>query len=848
MGEKMENEISFKYELREYQKRALNEIDKYIDDEKIHIVAAPGAGKTILALKLVFEFNHNTMILVPTIAIREQWVERMLNDFTNVPQDEIGTDLKNIKKYNVVSYQALYEYKKEDIEEIIRANNIGTIVLDEAHHLRNAWWKVLSQIFEEFPKIKIVALTATPPYDDEKNYDKYISLCGEIDTQINIPELVGQKNLCPHQDFIYFNVPTKEQIDKIDEYRSKSINLIKEFDNNEIFIKAIATHKYIVDYKNNVDEIIENFEFFSSAIKFLNNSKIVLDQELNTNSASSKMKIKDYEIIFSYLIYSDDEEFYIIDKEIKNLKNKLVQIGAIDKKVINLLYNPKVESSLSENLGKLDSINEIIKNEYKNLGDNMKMVITTDYIKDDYSDFEENELNQLGVMPIFNNITDKLKFQNVCVLTGSVVIIPTDAVDAFKEICLKNKIKEDAVNISEIKEDFRFSRIEMKNNAVTVKVITELFEKEKINILIGTVALIGEGWDAPFVNTLIMASAISSYVTTNQIRGRAIRIDKNNSSKESNIWHLACLEKVGDKYVKGRDFVKIEKRFKAIEGLALEEDNIISGIDRFKILEKDNFKSDEIENINTVMVNDSQNRDGIYKRWFEALKNYIPNNRIFVRSNKVIKNKNLIYKTRIRNLKKIGSFNVIALALGYFTFIPFGLACAGAVLYDAKEIVKFFKNHNYDETALRNISKTIFESLKKKNLLNDKAKLNIKRQQEKYEVNLLEADLRSQNLFIKCVEEAISKKCNTRYLLIADDKVFNVPSIFDKNKESAEYFAENYRMVNFGSKTEIIYSKNDLGKLEKLKLMLNQTDAIDDEQQLFDGSVDVDWLKSALDL
>ena len=848
MGEKMENEISFKYELREYQKRALSEIDKYIDDEKIHIVAAPGAGKTILALKLVFEFNHNTMILVPTIAIREQWVERMLNDFTNVPKDEIGTDLKNIKKYNVVSYQALYEYKKEDIEEIIRTNNIGTIVLDEAHHLRNAWWKVLSQIFEEFPKIKIVALTATPPYDDEKNYDKYISLCGEIDAQINIPELVGQKNLCPHQDFIYFNVPTKEQIEKIDEYRSKSINLIREFENNENFIKAIATHKYIVDYKNNVDEIIENFDFFSSAIKFLNNSKIVVDQELNTNSANSKMKIKDYEILFSYLIYSNDEEFYIIDKEIKSLKNKLVQIGAVDKKVINLLYNPKVESSLSENLGKLDSINEIIKNEYKNLGDNMKMVITTDYIKDDYSDFEENELNQLGVMPIFNNITDKLKFKNVCVLTGSVVIIPTDTVDAFKEICLKNKIKEDTVNICEIKEDFGFSRVEMKNNAVTVKVITELFEKEKINILIGTVALIGEGWDAPFVNTLIMASAISSYVTTNQIRGRAIRIDKNNLSKEANIWHLACLEKVGDQYVKGREFVKIERRFKAIEGLALEEDSIISGIDRFKILEKDNFKSDEIANINTVMVNDSQNRDGIYKRWFEALKNYIPNNRIFVRSNKVIKNKNLIYKTKIRNLKKIGSFNVIALALGYFTFIPFGLACAGAALYDVKEIVKFFKNHNYDETALRNISKTIFESLKKKNLLNDKAKLNIKRQKEKYEVNLLEADLRSQNLFIKCVEEAISKKCNTRYLLIADDKVFNVPSIFDKNKESAEYFAENYRIVNFGSKTEIIYSKNDFGKLEKLKLMLNQTDAIDDEQQLFDGSIDVDWLKSALDL
>ena len=53
-----------------------------------------------------------------------------------------------------------------------------------------------------------------------------------------------------------------------------------------------------------------------------------------------------------------------------------------------------------------------------------------------------------------------------------------------------------------------------------------------------------------------MASSISSYVTSNQIRGRAIRIDKNNISKEANIWHLVCLEKCGNRYVKGKDYEK----------------------------------------------------------------------------------------------------------------------------------------------------------------------------------------------------------------------------------------------------------------------------------------------------
>ena len=588
---KEDNKISFKYEYREYQKRALEEINKYIDDNKIHIVAAPGAGKTILALKLVFDFNQNAIILVPTIAIREQWIERMLNDFTNIDKEMISTDLKNLKKYNVISYQALYEYDKDEIKRIIEINDIHTIVLDEAHHLRNAWWKMLSQIFEELKQVKIISLTATPPYDDEKNFDKYIELCGEIDAQINIPELVKQKNLCPHQDFIYLNAPSKEQEQKINNYRKEAIKIIRWFENNESIIKAIAIHKFIIDYKNNIDDIISNYEIFLIMIKFLKNKNIVIEKYIDEiNKKTSPMNISDYEKLFKYLLYNNDSEFKVIENVLKELKKSLTQVGAIDKGNINLLYNKEIENELSENIGKLQSINNIVEHEYKCLKEKLKLVIVTDFIKDDYSNSEENEINQLGVIPIFKNITEKLDSIKVIVLTGTTVIIPTDSVEIFKQICLKNKIKEENIVINEIGLDFKFSKVELNNNSKMVQIITELFESTDVSVLIGTVALIGEGWDAPFVNTLIMASSISTYVTSNQIRGRAIRIDKNNINKEANIWHLVCLEKLGGKYVKGKDFEKIEKRFKAIEGLSLKEDKIMTNINRFEILNRIFFK------------------------------------------------------------------------------------------------------------------------------------------------------------------------------------------------------------------------------------------------------------------
>ena len=601
--------ISFKYEYRNYQKRALKEIDKYVDDNKIHIVAAPGAGKTILALKLVFDFNVNTLILVPTIAIREQWVERMLNDFTNIDKKQISTSLKELKKFNIISYQALYEYDKEEIEKIIKKNNIHTIVLDEAHHLRNAWWKLLSQVFEELENIKIISLTATPPYDDEKNFEKYIGLCGEIDAQINIPELVGEKNLCPHQDFIYLNVPTKEQEKQINEYRVNSIKIIKWLNNNQSIIKAIATHKFIIDYKNNIDDIITNYNIFIIMLKFLNDRNILVNQYIkDVNISYSPMKICDYENLFKYLLYTNDKEFEIIESTLKELKSMLLQVGAIDNGNIDLLYNKEIEKELSQNIGKLNSINTIIEHEYNNLKEKLKLVVVTDFIKDDYSDFDDSEINQLGVMPIFRNITQNLKSLKICVLTGSTIIIPTDTVQIFMDICKNNNIKDENIVVNEIGNDFKYSRIQLRNNSLIVKIITELFKKSDISVLIGTVALIGEGWDAPFVNTLIMASSISSYVTSNQIRGRAIRIDKNNISKEANIWHLVCLEKCGNRYVKGKDYEKIEKRFNAIEGLALTENKLVSNINRFDYFDR-SLVYEDISRINNIMLEESSKRE-----------------------------------------------------------------------------------------------------------------------------------------------------------------------------------------------------------------------------------------------
>ena len=127
-----------------------------------------------------------------------------------------------------------------------------------------------------------------------------------------------------------------------------------------------------------------------------------------------------------------------------------------------------------------------------------------------------------------------------------------------------------------------------------------MFEKGFINILIGTKSLLGEGWDSPCINSLILASFVGSFMLSNQMRGRAIRVDRNNPHKVSNIWHLVTIlpESVSDKKsqlvnkivegkpdeIFGADYETVKKRFEYFMAPAYSVNVIESGISRLDII------------------------------------------------------------------------------------------------------------------------------------------------------------------------------------------------------------------------------------------------------------------------
>ena len=100
------------------------------------------------------------------------------------------------------------DYHNFDVISNFKECQLGTLCLDECHHLRSEWWKSLEEFKKAFNNIFTVALTATPPYDSNLSmWTRYMDMCGDIDEEITVPELVKDGTLCPHQDYVYFNYP-----------------------------------------------------------------------------------------------------------------------------------------------------------------------------------------------------------------------------------------------------------------------------------------------------------------------------------------------------------------------------------------------------------------------------------------------------------------------------------------------------------------------------------------------------------------------------------------------------------------------------------------------------------------
>ena len=854
-------DIKFKYSWRKYQQRVLDDLQEHLTDGHLHVIAPPGSGKTVLGLEVAIQLNKPTLILAPTIAIRNQWIQRFCELFLQTIQtpDWISRDIRKPKFMTVVTYQGLHaacnnlrieEDETEDEEETkengngkttnanldnivsgLKSQNIKTIVVDEAHHLKNEWWQTLTKVKEKLDPI-IVGLTATPPYDvTATEWQRYIDLNGSVDTEISVPELVIEGDLCPHQDYVYFTLPTEKENQSIVDFRQNTEKLFQEIKSDETIIQAIEKHPIWQNPTEQLDWIYNNLSYYSACLIFLNDNRKVIPETHLEVIGDKKFEIPklDYEwieMLLDFYLYKEKEHFKEFEEHQKSLENKLRRYGAIEKRQISFSYNRRVTDFLTSSISKLNGIKEIVDFEYKQLGKELRLVILSDFIRKEF--FESDiELNKIGVIPIFEKLrrenTDNKK---IGVLTGSMIIIPKTAYEAFETRAAKLGITQ--IISSPVPYDNNYILInqteQLKHNIVYI--VTQIFQHGEIEVLIGTKSLLGEGWDAPAINSLILASFVGSFVLSNQMRGRAIRTQNGNQNKTGNIWHLVCIDPTSA--TGGDDFELLKRRFRSFVGVSFKEEPAIeNGIGRLNLPENI-YQKEETEKKNAEMFSLAGNRENLKQRWKEALEtgvNLVEEIKIPFREEKEYEaTKSMYLNKTIANLVATLGFSL----LGYFDGILQGFGRARiksktdlyifltviailGIFYFGRLTIKtlrlYFKYRDISKD-IRQIGEALLNSLIKARIIQtDNSKLKVDATVDSFGAVYCHLDggtTFDKSTFINALKEIISPIDNPRYVIIRKNRFMlfvkqkdyhSVPEIVGRNKNLAEYFKNQWELL-----------------------------------------------------
>lgn len=860
-------DIKFKYSWRKYQQRVLDDLQDHITDGHLHVIAPPGSGKTVLGLEVAIRLNKATLILAPTIAIRNQWIQRFCELFlqTDSIPDWISRDIRNPKFMTVVTYQGLHaacnnlrieEDEIENEEEIednktskspnanldvivkgLLSQHIKTIVVDEAHHLKNEWWQTLTKVKENLEPV-IVGLTATPPYDvSETEWQRYIDLNGPVDTEISVPELVMEGDLCPHQDYVFFTLPTENENQNLVDYRQNIEKLFQEIKKDETIIKVIENHPIWLNPTTHLDWIYTNLPFYSACLIFLNaNGKPIPKTHLEV-IGDKKLKIPalDYawiETILDFYLYKEKEHFKEFEEHQKSLENRLRRYGAIEKKQINFSHNKRVTAFLTSSISKLNGIKEIVDFEYKQLGQNLRMVILSDFIRKEFfvtSKENATELNKIGIIPIF----EKLRRENtdgkkIGVLTGSLIIIPKSAYLAFENTA--NKYSITRISSSAVPYDNNYVLIhqneQLKNDIIHI--VTQIFQNGEIEVLIGTKSLLGEGWDAPAINALILASFVGSFVLSNQMRGRAIRAQNGNKEKTGNIWHLATIDQTSP--TGGDDFELLKRRFRSFVGVSFkEEPGIENGIGRLNLPENIHLEEKTTEK-NKEMFLLAGDRENLKNKWKTALETGVT----LVEEIKIPFSEEKEYRS-VKSMYLRKTIGNLLTTLG-FAWLSFGIesfqalsrlsrniknaqqlyaflvvaGIIGIILYGRltyKTLRLYFKYRDIAKDIYQIGNGLLYSLIKARAIQTDISELKVETSIDALGsvfCHLEGGTTYDKSIFINALQEIIAPIDNPRYVIIrknrfmlfAKQKDYHaVPDIIGKNKNQAVYFKNQWEKL-----------------------------------------------------
>lgn len=169
----------FQLNPRPYQTESIENWRKY---ERCGVIVLPtGAGKTHVATMAIEMCGRQTLVIVPTLDLMNQWYDLLISTF-NAEIGLIGGGFYEIGAITVTTYASAFRHQER------LGNQFGLVIFDEAHHLPSEGYKYAAE-FAIAPFR--LGLTATPERadGDESELERLI---GKTVYRLEAQEIAGE--------------------------------------------------------------------------------------------------------------------------------------------------------------------------------------------------------------------------------------------------------------------------------------------------------------------------------------------------------------------------------------------------------------------------------------------------------------------------------------------------------------------------------------------------------------------------------------------------------------------------------------------------------------------------------
>ncbi len=241
--------------LRDYQAQA---VERWMADKRGVVVLPTGAGKTYVALEIIRSLSVSTLVVVPTLALLDQWKEK-LSIFGRDYVGEFSGRRKELKPITITTYDSAY------INAEFLGDKFLLLVFDECHHLPAESYRHIAEM-----SVAPYRLGLTAVYEREDGLHVMLpSLIGGIVYELKPKDLAG-KHLA---NYIVKRISVPLTEEEKEEYDTKAKKFREYIVSKGIKLKDVEDFRKLVMMTGLDAEAYEALKSWEDARKIAFNSK-----------------------------------------------------------------------------------------------------------------------------------------------------------------------------------------------------------------------------------------------------------------------------------------------------------------------------------------------------------------------------------------------------------------------------------------------------------------------------------------------------------------------------------------------------------------------------------------------